>query len=203
MNQLRLLLRQESLLSLQYDDDFAGQCLSIASSTVNTLQTYHGSHIFHPMDRFASTLYLVGALLSLACIITRRDNITATQKEAIEAFDKGLRLVTQMAADSYAARHALGRSRRIVIKVKQAIHDFEINETMSSDNNPSNPQDGMVIADDFNESLTAANFMMSPQGIADIVWQEDNGLLQDAQGLFGDIDTLRMDDLFGSSSTFA
>lgn len=203
MNQLRLLLRQESLLSLQYDDEFAEQCLGIASSTVNTLQTYHGSHIFHPMDRFASTLYLVGALLSLACIITRCDNIKATRKEAIEAFDKGLRLVTKMAADSYAARHALGRSRRIVIKVKQAIQDFEINETMFIENNPSNPQDGMVIADDFNESLTAADFMMIPQELADIVWQRDNDLVPDAQGLFDDIDTLRMDDLFGLSSTFA
>jgi len=124
MNQLRLLLRQESILSLKYNDAIAEECVSIAASSIDALHIHHGSQAHKPTGRFSSVLYLVGALLPLVCIIVKSDNVQQTRADAIEAFKKGLSMMNQMYPNFSCARHTLRRIRRIVATAKKAISRF-------------------------------------------------------------------------------
>lgn len=125
MNQLRLLLRQETMLNMQYDNLTATQCVTIAKSSIDAVNLYLSSSVHRPTDRFSSVLYLVGALLPLVCIIVKNDNEPATRGNAISSFKKGLSLLNAMSPNFSWARHTLRRIHRIIGTAKKAIEVFD------------------------------------------------------------------------------
>ncbi|KAI9743674.1 MAG: hypothetical protein M1818_002990 [Claussenomyces sp. TS43310] len=119
MNQLRLLLRQECMLGLKYNDTNAAECVAIAASSVNAIHTFNASPLHQPTDRFSSLLYLVGAIIPLICVIVRRDNVAQTRTDAIEAFKRNLEMMEEMSPNFTQAGHALGRLQWIVGTAKR------------------------------------------------------------------------------------
>lgn len=128
MNQLRLLLRQGAMLGLSYDDEIARDCVSIATSSINSIYASYHAPSHRPTDRFSSVLYLVGSLLPLVCVIVRGENIRQTQTDAIEAFNKDLSLLQDMAPNFSAARHTLQRLSRVIKTTERAIRRFHNEE---------------------------------------------------------------------------
>jgi hypothetical protein len=90
MNQLRLLLRQEKMLSFTYDLETAVDCVAIATSSIEAMQFHRTSPVQSGVGRFATVLYLLSAILSLVCVVVKPDNQPQTRAVAIEAFKLGL-----------------------------------------------------------------------------------------------------------------
>jgi hypothetical protein len=132
MNQLRLILRQESILSLNYSEKTADEVVAIASSTVDALHAYHSRALDKPTGRFSSVFYSVAPLLNLVCIIVKADNPTETRHKAINSFKKGLTTFNDMYSNFTLARHTLRRLHRIIETAKRAIlkfHGAELQDT--------------------------------------------------------------------------
>lgn len=129
MNQLRLLLRQDSMLSLKYCTRTAAETLAIAASSVDAIHDYRHSSSWQPTDRLAAVLFLIGALLSLVCIIVKNDNSLEMRGTAIESYKKGLTMLYELAPNFSAARHSLQRIHSIIVTAKQAIRRFNVPET--------------------------------------------------------------------------
>ncbi|OCK79324.1 hypothetical protein K432DRAFT_405689 [Lepidopterella palustris CBS 459.81] len=125
-NQLRLLLRQESILGQKYSIATANECVEIASNTIEALYDYHG--IQQPIGRFASVFYSVSALLHLACIILGDHDSQKTRANAIEAFNKGLIMLQDLYPTFVLARHTFQRLCRIIDTVKRAMLKFNNTE---------------------------------------------------------------------------
>lgn len=141
MNQLRMLLRQESMLSLKYSSSTATEVLAIAASTVNAAHQYYLSASWKPVDRLATILYLIGALLSLVCIIVKNDNPPQMRSAAIDSYKQGLNMLYEMAPNFSAARHCLQRIHRIIVTAKQAIRRFNLPESSTSEEMILDPDD--------------------------------------------------------------
>ncbi|KAF2494376.1 hypothetical protein BU16DRAFT_589184 [Lophium mytilinum] len=124
MNQLRLILRQESILSLAYSEETADEVVSIASTTIDALHAYHSRNLDRPTGRFSSVFYSVAPLLNLVCIIVKADNPPETRTKAIESFKKGLSTFNDMSSNFTLARHTLRRLYRIIETAKRAILKF-------------------------------------------------------------------------------
>ncbi|KAF2802341.1 uncharacterized protein BDZ99DRAFT_577019 [Mytilinidion resinicola] len=124
MNQLRLILRQESILSLTYSEKTADEVVSIAATTIDALYAYHSRGLDRPTGRFSSVFYSVAPLLNLVCIIVKADNPPETRTKAIESFKKGLSTFNDMSSNFTLARHTLRRLYRIIETAKRAILKF-------------------------------------------------------------------------------
>ena len=133
MNQLRLLLRQESMLALNYDDKTARDCISIAASSIDGIHAHYHSPSYRPTDRFSSVLYLVGSLLPLICIIIRSENDGEARADAIDAYQKALSMLKLMSPNFSAARHTLRRLHRVIATTERAIHKFHDAEYIALD----------------------------------------------------------------------
>ena len=131
MNQLRLLLRQDSMLSLGYGETMASECVSIASNSIDVISACFAAPSHKPTDRFSSTLYLVGSLLPLVCVIAKHDNKPTTRSKAIEAFQKDLALLQEMAPNFSAARHSLRRLHRVIKTTVRAIESSQNAEQLA------------------------------------------------------------------------
>lgn len=131
LNQLRLFLRQESILSLKYNSKIAVECTTIAASSVNAVHSHYYSQSYHPVNRFHLVFYLVGALLPLVCIIVKKDNNQQLRAEAIDAFKKGLAVLNDMYPSYGTARHSRRRLNRIIASAMRAIDDFHNAESES------------------------------------------------------------------------
>lgn len=109
------------MLSLDYDNRTAEDCVSIAGSSIDAIAICHKSPFFRLTDRFSSVLYLIICLLPLVCVIIKKDNPQQTRQKAIAAFQTGHGILKEMAPNYHVARHALRRSDRIFTSVLQAI----------------------------------------------------------------------------------
>ncbi|OCK75226.1 hypothetical protein K432DRAFT_177297 [Lepidopterella palustris CBS 459.81] len=143
-NQLRMILRQESILGSRYSEATADECVSIATSTIEALHAHHACQLHKPTGRFSSVLYLVGALLPLVCIIVKRDNKKSTRAQAIDSFKKGLTIFNGMYSNYTVARHTLRRLHRIIETAKRAILNFHNSESLTIDPKDVPPTDALV-----------------------------------------------------------
>lgn len=123
-NQLRLLLRQESMLSFKYNSKTAEECAKIAASSINAIQLHYHSTLYHPVARWASILFLVGAILPLVCIICKKENVQQVREDSIDAFKRGVAILNHMYPTSANARHALRRIQRIIASAARSIREF-------------------------------------------------------------------------------
>lgn len=112
------------MFSLKYTEEDAAQCLSVAASTINSVHAYHTSKKL-PNNRFHMVLFIVGALLTLVCIIIKPTNSQQIRAEAIEVYLKGLGILYEEAPKFHSARHALQRLSRLIHTAKSAIQRFE------------------------------------------------------------------------------
>ncbi|KAH0386059.1 hypothetical protein KCU92_g2939, partial [Aureobasidium melanogenum] len=149
LNQMRLSLRQETMLNCHDNGSMAEDCFQAASSSIDALVSYIASPYFGPMDRFSITVYATGALSNLGFIITNNNNSEELRKKAIRPFSDGVSMLTQMAPGSGSARHCLQRMSRTVHTVGKTIHDLE--------------SPGKISGDDFDAIDEAMKmFLMSP-----------------------------------------
>jgi hypothetical protein len=124
MNQLRQLIRQESMLTLRYDDATAADCVAISTSSIEAISTHLHVKGYSPSDRWASVLYLIGSLLPLVCIIVRKENAQQTRPDAIKIFKQGVSILSSLAPNFGLARHTLGKLSKIIGTAMQAIQSF-------------------------------------------------------------------------------
>lgn len=125
MNQLRQLIRQESMLTLKYDAATASDCVAISTSSIDAISTHLNVKGYNPSDRWASVLYLIGSLLPLVCIIVRKENVQQTRADAIETFKRGVTILSNLAPNFGLARHTLRRLHKIIGTAMQAIHEAD------------------------------------------------------------------------------
>lgn len=132
MNRLRLLLRQENLLSLNYGSSMANECLKIAENSIDVVYTHLSSNsVYGPTERWASVFNITVALLPLVCIIVKSDNEVQTRSDAITAYEKGLGMLQQLALNFSNAARILQRLNRIIETTNQAITWFQNSEAES------------------------------------------------------------------------
>ncbi|EXJ90156.1 hypothetical protein A1O3_03225 [Capronia epimyces CBS 606.96] len=124
MNQLRLLLRQERMLSLGFDDEMAKDCTTISGALINAIHASHYSPTHTLTDRYSACLYLSSALLPLVCIIVKSECDPAIREDAIQAYNKGLSTLQALVPSFSAARHTLQRLLRITQTTERAIQRF-------------------------------------------------------------------------------
>ncbi|KAG9600509.1 hypothetical protein KCU77_g3278, partial [Aureobasidium melanogenum] len=125
LNQMRLSLRQETMLNCRDNGSMAEDCFQAASSSIDALVSYIASPYFGPMDRFSITVYATGALSNLGFIITNNNNPEELRKKAIRPFSDGVTMLTHMAPGSGSARHCLQRMYRTVHTVRKTIDNLE------------------------------------------------------------------------------
>lgn len=125
MNQLRLHLRQESMLAFKYDHSIAEECVLIATSSVNAIHAYYHSRYHKQTNRYSSILYLMGSLLILVCVIVKSDINQFTRSTAIDTFKRGLSIHNELSTNFTMARHALHRMHRIIGRTQKVINSFQ------------------------------------------------------------------------------
>jgi uncharacterized membrane protein len=136
LNVLRLHLRQERILSLNFDDAMAADCVEIASTIINAIHNIHYSPIHFPLDRFSSCLSLVSSVLSMIGVIVKPTTIATHRSRAIEAYNKTISLLQEMAPTFSAARHALRGLGRLMRRTERAIRRFQNADQMPFDPDP-------------------------------------------------------------------
>lgn len=114
------------MLSLEYDEKTAEDCVFIAGSSIDAIFLCQNSPLFRLTDRFSSVLYLIICLLPLVCVIIKKNNPQQARRNAIAAFQKGHDVLKNIAPNYNMARHALQRSDRIFTSVLQAIERDEL-----------------------------------------------------------------------------
>ncbi|KAE8331448.1 fungal-specific transcription factor domain-containing protein [Aspergillus sergii] len=117
--QLRLLLRQESLLTLEYDDATALDTQEIISSTLQMLQVPQEIGDC-PVGRLAVVFYIVVTLLPLICLINGRRS-TKARPHAASCFRTELEMLQQLAPSVGMARHVLSHMQDIITATKSVI----------------------------------------------------------------------------------
>ncbi|KAL6231988.1 hypothetical protein BDW75DRAFT_243416 [Aspergillus navahoensis] len=120
--QLRLLLRQETLLSLNYDDATASECQAIISSSLRMLQGGPGLGNI-PVGRFAVVFYILVTLLPLVCLINGRQS-TQNRMEAVSCFREELAMLQSLAPSVGMARHILFNLQDLTSNTKDVIQKF-------------------------------------------------------------------------------
>ncbi|KAL4939251.1 fungal-specific transcription factor domain-containing protein [Aspergillus oleicola] len=117
--QLRLLLRQESLLSLDYDDNAARECQDIISSTLDMLRgPQEVGNV--PVGRLSVVFYITITLLPLICLINGR-RTTSIRPDAIACFRTELEMLQRLGASVGMARHVLSNMQDIIAATKAVI----------------------------------------------------------------------------------
>ncbi|KAE8331428.1 fungal-specific transcription factor domain-containing protein [Aspergillus sergii] len=125
MNLLRLLIRQESMLSLNFDYQMADDCNAIALSNINAIYDIHYSPVYNPLDRFAMCEWLTASLIPLICIIVKLDGDIACRIRAIEPYRKAVDLLRTMASQFITAKHALSRIHKLTRAADKCIRQLE------------------------------------------------------------------------------
>jgi hypothetical protein len=133
MNILRLLLRQERMESLDFDDAFARDCTEIASITVSATHEACHSPSYSVIDRFFAGLCLVTSLLPLICVIVKHDSTSTNRSNAIESYHKATAMMRTMEANFSPASHGLSRLHRLLRTTDRAIRRFHHDEQLSFD----------------------------------------------------------------------
>ncbi|KAL4860787.1 hypothetical protein BDV12DRAFT_204693 [Aspergillus spectabilis] len=113
--QLRLLLLQEILLTLEYDDATSVECQQIIQNTLQMLQGPPDAGDA-PVGRLAVVFYIVVTLLPLICLINGR---RATQAEMLQ----------QLAPSVSMARHVLSHMQDIITATKDVIQASHVSST--------------------------------------------------------------------------
>ncbi|KAF2803085.1 uncharacterized protein BDZ99DRAFT_576350 [Mytilinidion resinicola] len=124
MNQLRLLLRQESILNRGYNQTVADDCVGIATGSIEALYVYHKQNVERRISRFSAVFWSISPILHLACIILHTENPRPTRGRAIEAFKKGISILLDMCPTFTLARHTMLRLDNIITKTELAIQEF-------------------------------------------------------------------------------
>lgn len=132
-DQLRLLLRQESILSLQFNEQTALECTSIAASTINAVHEHFSPDYSSPIDRYCATTFVVGAFLTLICIIIKTDDCQPPTELAVVSFERGLSLLEVIATKFHLARYFLDRLTRVITTAQQSIHRYQSPEKYTHD----------------------------------------------------------------------
>ncbi|GAB7356245.1 hypothetical protein MBLNU459_g7059t2 [Dothideomycetes sp. NU459] len=125
MNQLRIILRHKKILSTDYTERTARDCVSIAADSIDAIHFHHVSAAYKATDRFSSVLYLVNSLLPLVSVIVGEHNLWQTRTDAIVAYRKGLTILETLSPTFSASRHTLRRLERIIASASDAIRKFE------------------------------------------------------------------------------
>jgi hypothetical protein len=113
------------MLSLKYNSRTAEDCAKIAASSINAVESHYNSTLYHRVARWASILYLVGAILPLVCIICKKENEQQVRADSIIAFKKGVAILNHLYPTSANARHALHGIKRIIASAARSIREFQ------------------------------------------------------------------------------
>jgi hypothetical protein len=105
------------MVSLNYHNQAAEACVSIASSSIDAIYSFHTSKYHQRTDRYSSVIYLAGAIIPLTCIIIKEEGSdidNALRTNASQAFHKALALLKDISPGHTFARRMLQRLKRIV-----------------------------------------------------------------------------------------
>jgi hypothetical protein len=121
------LLRQESLLTLEYDDATSVECQQIIQNTLQMLQGPPDAGDA-PVGRLAVVFYIVVTLLPLICLINGR-RTTQASSDAIACFRTEVEMLQQLAPSVGMARHVLSNMQDIITATKDVIQASHVSST--------------------------------------------------------------------------
>lgn len=148
-NNLRLLIRQDRMMSLKFDQPTADECFNIATDTIDAVCEYFSR--FHiAADRYLCTLYITNAMLPLSCIIVKQDHPEASREQSIASFNKALSFMEDISRDFALSRRMIHRLQGIIDLVKRAVL--------------SRSQPQQMMGDEFNFDIDMNQFLFSNVG---------------------------------------
>lgn len=131
LDQLRLLLFRQTMLSLQYDTNIACQCRDIAVNIVRRAQGHSGEAGQQTSFRFHLASSLAGATLILATLLFRDHSyIEPDERSAAyskEAYDDAIRILTNLASGLVLARRIKNDFVEVENLHQQTIDSTELN----------------------------------------------------------------------------
>lgn len=113
------------MLTLEFDKQTAEVCGSIAASSIEAVDMFSQSQYSNEADRFSCTTFLIGAVLTLICIIVKSDNIEPPPETIIRSFNKGLSLLNSISTKFHLARYFLDRVARLIATAQQSIQGHQ------------------------------------------------------------------------------
>lgn len=199
MNQLRLLLRQQSLLTAAYDGATAKDCVSIATNSIEIIHAQFISPTYRSTDRFSSVLYLIGSLLPLICVIVKGENDGQTCADAIDALTRDLSMLSQMSPYFSVARHTLRRLHRVIQTTRRAISRCHHAEQLMLDLNDFEAETLVPQITDFfnNDYRVDLDMDMLDQTLyGPLMYETSSGLLPGNENVGSQTDYMWTDDEF-------
>ena len=120
MNSLRLLIRQEVMLSLNFPTSMAEDVLRIAT---NSIDVVHGllPFSYDQSARWFSTIFLTGAITTLSCIIIKVDSSQDLCTEAAISFKRAAALLESISSGFVLASRMIHRFQAILNIVNKAV----------------------------------------------------------------------------------
>jgi len=109
------------------------ECTSIAASTINAVHEHFSPNYSSPVDRFCATTFVVGAFLTLICIIIKTDDGQPPPELAVVSFERGLYLLEDISKSFHLARYFLDRLTRVITTAQQSIHRYQSPEKFTHD----------------------------------------------------------------------
>ncbi|KAH8701513.1 hypothetical protein BGW36DRAFT_445050 [Talaromyces proteolyticus] len=124
-NHLRLLLRRQEMISLNYHDRTAISCTEIAASSINAIHFFHTSQLYQNTDRYSSVVFLASAIIPLVSIIIKESKTSALRETAGNSFRKALGVLKDIS-------HTLAFAHRVLQRLSHLIDLANGNITISS-----------------------------------------------------------------------
>jgi len=85
------------------------------------------------IDRFSATVYLVGCVLTLICIIIKKDEFQLPLELAINSYQTGIDLLNEISPKFHLARYFLDRLARVISTTDQSIYKYQNRHKISPD----------------------------------------------------------------------
>lgn len=155
------------MLSFKYNSKTAEECAKIAASSINAIDLHYNSTLYHRVARWASILYLVGAILPLVCIICKKENEQQVRAESIVAFKKGVAILNHLYPTSANARHALHGIKKIIASAARSIREFQEPQIAEMNAEVANDQGSNPLAIEFPDFFDYDPWFHSSIDIAD------------------------------------
>ncbi|EXJ90160.1 hypothetical protein A1O3_03229 [Capronia epimyces CBS 606.96] len=96
-----------------FDNTMADEVVKIAQSSIATLKDSLRTSA-DPTDRYFSTIYLVGVITPLSCIVVKEETLPLLRAEAVASWKEAVQLLQEIARDFDLARRLLQRFHGVI-----------------------------------------------------------------------------------------
>lgn len=119
-------------MSLKFDQVVERESLLTAASSVDAIHNFW-TRYHNNADRYFCTIFLIGAIMPLSCMIVRSDP-NVYRIEAVTSFRKALKVMEEIGEGFALARRMIERLQGVIdAAIRPIMLDHEISETVNLD----------------------------------------------------------------------